>query len=63
MNNANNTTKGDLNQLRQKNGKYGHSLDAVCICGRRKGQHDSVAPFPFGEYDGGPDCDGIKKAK
>ncbi len=50
-------------QLRQDNGQFGHGLDAMCVCGRTKGVHDAVRPFPFGEADGGPDCDRFRRVR
>lgn len=52
-------------QLRQSNGQFGHGLDKVCRCGRRKGQHDAVRPFPIGEDlgDGLGGCEGFKAAR
>lgn len=51
---------------RERNGQYGNGLDAMCVCGCRKGQHDAVKPWPMGErpegYEG-PLCEGFKKAK
>ena len=55
--------KSMTNQLRDESGQYGHGLNAMCRCGRTKGAHDAVRPFPFGDYDGGPSCLGFKKAR
>jgi hypothetical protein len=28
-----------------KTGRYSHSLDVVCVCGARKGEHDAEKPY------------------
>ncbi len=53
------TTTTTATVRRDADGTYNHGLDRVCVCGRRKGEHDADRPYPGGEFD----CDGFKAAK
>lgn len=45
--------------VRADNGQYTDGLDAVCVCGKRKGQHSAAKPHDCDETD----CPKFKKAK
>lgn len=55
-----NSTKKGMN--RNDSGQFLASLDKVCKCGRRMGQHSAEFPYSFDEDDGGPDCEAFSKA-
>jgi hypothetical protein len=57
------TTRKDTDITRERDGRYGHGLDSVCKCGRTKGQHLAVRPWPQDDTtDGYPECEGFRKA-
>lgn len=45
---------------REANGQYNHGLDRVCKCGRRKGEHLAVRPYPMEDEDDCPRFRAIK---
>lgn len=61
MTNANEKA-ADVNQLRETSGQFGHGFEAMCRCGRTKGEHTAARPFTADEGDL-PICEGFKKAK
>ena len=58
-------TKGQANAsdiCLDANGQYGHGFEAVCTCGRTKGAHLAVRPWPQDDTsDGFPACLGFKR--
>ena len=49
---------------RERAGQFGHGFGAVCTCGRTKGAHLAVKPWPQDDTsDGFPECLGFKKAR
>jgi hypothetical protein len=37
---------------RDADGRYNHSLDRVCVCGHRKGEHLAARPYPMPDDEG-----------
>lgn len=52
-------SKADKVMRDERDGRYTHSLDAVCKCGARKGQHLAKAPYALEETN----CQGFRRAK
>ncbi len=56
------TTASEI--CRERNGQYGSGFEAMCVCGRTKGQHLAVRPWPQDDTsDGFPGCEGFKKVR
>ncbi len=62
---TNSKTDQALDINREENGQFGHGFEAVCkCCGRTKGAHLAVRPWPQDDTsDGFPSCEGFKKAR
>ncbi len=64
MNATKNEGRTEKEICRERSGQYGYGFDAVCKCGRTKGGHLAVKPWPQDDTsDGYPECLGFKKAK
>jgi hypothetical protein len=56
--------KGSEDIRREGNGQFGHGFGAVCQCGRTKGEHLAVRPWPQDDTsDGFPSCAGFRKVR
>ncbi len=47
----------------KRNGRYAHDLDAMCVCGLPKGDHEAEPPWAIDDACMGPPCPGFKKAR
>jgi len=55
----NETTK--KNERNEKTGQFAHKLEAMCRCGKTKGEHTAAAPYIIDNGD--EQCPGFKKVK
>jgi len=57
----------DNDRNRDLDGKYGHRLDAVCVCGCPRGSHDAdrvkIDGAWYCDCHACDDCPGFKKAR